>query len=192
MNFDNLTKEIQNLLSEKEHVVIAVSGFGGSGKTTLAERLASHFKDSTLLQLDNFLINRGEGSGWSGGYDWKRFEHVLLDAKAGKDLHYQWYDWPKDETKDWIDQPLPPLLIVEGVRLLQPNLHPYFDLKIWIDCSIETATEQGKARDRANKADADFDIESHIRKWDDIWIPKEKEYLAHFSPTKDADILYTY
>src|SRR4051812_33407348 len=108
-------------MTTRQPMVIAVSGFGGSGKTTLAERLKACFSDSTLLQLDNFLINRGEGEGWQGGYDWARFEQVLQNIHAGKDLHYQWYNWERDETKGWIDQPLPSLVIVEGVRILQPN-----------------------------------------------------------------------
>lgn len=122
MTFNDLTATVQGLLGQKHPTIVAISGFGGSGKTILAERLKNQFPGSTLLQLDNFLINHGEGEGWQGGYDWERFEGVLKDIQAGKDLHYQWYNWEKDETKDWVEQPLPSLVIVEGVRILQPNL----------------------------------------------------------------------
>jgi len=43
-------------MTVKQQTVVAVSGFGGSGKSTLAEKMKAHFSDSTLLQLDNFLI----------------------------------------------------------------------------------------------------------------------------------------
>lgn len=190
MTFNDLTDKVQGLLATKRSVIVAVSGFGGSGKTTLAERLKGRFPDSTLLQLDNFLVNRGEGEGWEGGYDWARFEGVLKDARAGKDLHYQWYNWEKDETKDWIVQPLPSLVIVEGVRILQPDLKQYYDLTVWINRSLEESTEQGKARDRANKPSDKYDIEAHIRKWDEVWTPKEEKFIALFDPAKSADVLY--
>ncbi len=192
MPFEILAERIQKLLATKRPLIVAVSGFGGSGKTTLAEDLRKHFSDSTLLQLDNFLVNRGGGDGWRGGYDWTRFEQVLKDIESGKDLHYQWYNWEKNETKDWIDQPLPALVIVEGVRIMQPSLTHYFDLTVWIDKSLADATEQGKQRDRDNKPDEGFDIEAHIRKWDEVWSPKEKEFAALFDPAQHADILYSY
>jgi uridine kinase len=190
MNFDDLVNEVRQATAAKQRTVVAVSGFGGSGKSTLAEKLKVHFPDSALLQLDNFLVNHGEGKGWQGGYDWGRFEQVLKDIQAGKDLHYQWYNWEKNQTKDWIDQPLPKLIIVEGVRIFQPNFRQYFDLEIWIDRTLEDSTSQGKRRDRANKPSDTFDIESHIEKWDDVWVPKEIEFNTLFKPSASADILF--
>lgn len=191
MQLDQIIQKIKELSATKDHIVVAVSGYGGSGKTTLTDKLNVHFgSDATKLQLDNFLINHGEGQGWAGGYDWDRFESVLQDIKAGEDLHYQWYNWHADETKDWIDQPLSKIIIVEGVRLFQPKLLPYFDLTIWIDCPLETAMERGKARDRANKPSDGYDIEAHISKWDEEWTPKEQEFDLLFNPAQTADISY--
>ena len=189
MNFLDLVNKIDQIMSSKQRTVVAVSGFGGSGKTTLANNLKAHFSNATLLQLDNFLINRGEGEGWRGGYNWERFEQVLKDIQAGKDLHYQWYNWAKDETKEWIDQPLTPLVIVEGVRILQPNLKQYYDLSVWIDCPLDVSTEQGKSRDRINAPDNSYDIEAHLEKWDRVWVPQEKEFETLFNPAGSADIL---
>jgi uridine kinase len=192
MTLDQIIQVIGQTARKQPHTIVAVSGYGGSGKTTLAGKLKEHFgDDATLLQLDNFLVDHGEGPGWAGGYDWDRFESVLQDIKAGKDLHYQWYNWHTDETKDWIDQPLPRIVIAEGVRLLQPKLLPYFDHTIWIDCPLEVATERGKARDRANKPSDGYDIEAHIRKWDEEWTPKEREFDSLFHPADQAELLWT-
>lgn len=191
MYFDDVTARIQEMATQKRPLIVAVSGFGGSGKTTLAESLHKRISDSTLLQLDNFLVNHGEGDGWRGGYDWERFESVLKNIQAGKDLHYQWYNWDKDETKDWIDQPLPSIVIVEGVRLFYPKLMKYFDLTIWVDAYLEVATQRGKARDAANKSNEDPTVvAAHLAKWDEVWTPKEEEFLNLFKPSENADIRY--
>jgi len=193
MNFDQLTEKIQNILDLSERtVIVAISGFGGSGKTTLTNELVKYFPGSEPLNLDNFIVNHAQGEGLMGGYDWERFESVLQGVKAGKDLHYQFYDWELDKNTGWIDSPLPKLLVVEGIRLLQPDLMHYFDLSIWIDKSSEEATIQGKARDRQNKNPEDFDIEAHIALWDSEWAPKDQEYARLYNPKDIAQVLYRY
>lgn len=191
--FSALIKKIDGLLNAKPHVIVAVSGFGGSGKTTLAEKIKNHFPSSTWVQLDNFLIDHGQGDGWAGGYDWDRFEKVLRGIKDGKDLHYQAYDWHKDALTDWyIDEELPQLIIVEGVRILQPKLISYFDISLWIECDINTATARGIARDRQNwkdKSDQEG-LEAHLQTWSKVWVPKEKEFYKEFRPDQLAN--YTY
>ncbi len=189
--FEELTHRIDQLL-DKPPIVVAISGFGGAGKTTLTEKLIARYGDATKLQLDNFIVNRGEGEGWLGGYDWERFRSVLEDAEAGRPLRYQWYDWNADALAPGpVDEPARPLVIVEGVRLLQLTLMDLFTLTVWIDRSAEEATAQGIARDRINKDHwSDAELEAHIQKWHDVWVPKDQEFAEACHPRELADVLY--
>ncbi|MGZ6004783.1 MAG: uridine kinase family protein [Candidatus Saccharimonadales bacterium] len=192
MNLEDVIDKIKEHLIKQQHVVVAVSGFGGSGKTTMAEKIMNSFDSSTWVQLDNFLINHGQGEGWAGGYDWERFESVLKNIKIGNDLHYQWYDWHKDDLSEgWIDEKLPQVIVVEGCRILQPQLMQYYDLSVWIDVDLETATKRGIARDRKswqNKSDQQG-LEEHLSNWPNVWVPKDKEYADKFHPEKLTDFV---
>ncbi len=188
--FETLTERIDSLLDEPP-VVVVVSGFGGSGKTTLAERLKAHYSNATLVQLDNFLTNHGEGEGMNGGYDWDRFVNVVREAKQGKPLQYQWYDWHADALAGFIDEPSRPLVIIEGVRLLQPSVTDHVDLSVWIDCDLEEAAQRGMERDRRNKDWDEAALEEHMRKWREVWGPKDAAFASEFSPRTNADLLYS-
>lgn len=193
MNFEDLAGKIQELLESRERVVVAVCGFGGSGKTTLAEKLKLKFSESNLIQIDNFLINRGQGEGWRGGYDWNRFEAVLKDVRDGKDLHYKFYDWHKDDLSDgFIDEKLQKIVIVEGSRILQSKIMEYYDLSIWIDIDLIEATGRGKQRDERNWEDKtdQAGLRAHLDTWHSTWAPKDKEYYEKFHPDKIADFVY--
>ena len=57
----------------------------------------------------------------------------------------------------------------------------YYDVAVWIDCPLEVAIQQGKARDRINSAD-----ERHINRWDDEWAPKDRKYFDTLHPERLA------
>ena len=110
-SFGALTASIDTLGKDRA-VVVAISGLGGAGKTTLAERLIAHFEDATKVQLDDFIVARGQGPGWRGGFDWERLAGVLADAKAGRPLHYRWYVWEADALSEtYVDEPARQLVI---------------------------------------------------------------------------------
>jgi uridine kinase len=188
---DGLLQRVEGLLRAKDRAVIAVSGFGGSGKTTLAQTIAGVFTEAVVLPLDHFLVNRGRGPGWQGGFDWRRLELVLREVGRGGWIRYQQYQWEPDALGGWVEHPPPRLTIVEGVRLLQPSLLRYFDLSVWIACPPALATERGKARDRLDLAgESAATIDRHLARWDADWTPKDVEFERLFHPQQLADVVY--
>ncbi len=183
--FDELITAIEELMKQKLHVVIAISGFGGSGKSHLTNKLCDYFKikENQVVCIDNLYGPNPNGPDIFDQSDWPLIESILKDVCAGKKLQYQGKSFKGNILH--FDEELPKVVIFEGIRLLQPKLLPYFDMSIWIDCPQELAIKRAKARDRAQGED-----EHTINRWDTDWGPKDKEYFEKFHPDQLATFLY--
>ncbi len=186
MHILEIAKDIKVRGRYKPSFIIALSGFGGSGKSTIAEKLSQLLGDATVIRLDDFIINRlsKRSSDWEG-FDYNRlFEQVLKPIQQGKiEIEYGLYDWQKNIVAKNKKVSLQRFIIVEGIGLIRPNLMPYFDCSVWVDVGLETAVERGKRRDREEcKVDHD-----HL--WDELWMPNDRDYFEEYSPKDKVDFI---
>lgn len=189
-----LARHIYGRLHPERATIVAVSGYGGAGKSTLAARLAAALGGAAVVPVDDFWLPERDArsSDWSA-YDWPRLrEQVLEPARRGdRVLRYQPLD-PRDALagsgdgeRAWREVAPVAALIVEGVGLLRPDLLPDFDVTVWIDCPLEVAAERGILRDRA-----EYGIET-AADWRERWVPNDRDFFARFRPDLAADFLYS-
>jgi uridine kinase len=175
-----IIEKIKNLPTPS---IVAISGFGGAGKSTAAHKLAELF-DAPVVGIDQFMKDRTreDYSHWEG-MDFARFEkEVLLPFTKGENpIHYGHWDHGANNIIKSVEVPHKGILIVEGVGIFRPELIKYFNYKIWIDCPQEEANSRGKKRDReVHKNPQD-------KNWDGLWKRNDAEYFNTYRPQELAD-----
>ncbi len=186
--YQDLLEKIEKLTKLERPVVVAICGYGGSGKSYLAEKIAKSFDitDRQILHMDylhpspDIKVNKDD---IFSDHDWPLIYRILKDVRAGKRLQYKSMGlW--GHTNDF-DEPAPKVLIVEGVRLLRKEVMQLLDVSVWIDAPVSFVTERAKNRDREMGQG-----EAHMRRWDEEWVPRNNRYFQEIHPERLASFIY--
>ena len=162
---------IQQLLSEKETVIVAIDGNCTSGKTTLAKQLA-HIYDCNVFHMDDFFLRPEQRTAErfaeiGGNVDYERFnEEVLLPLKSGKPFSYRPFDCTTFQLTDPVTVMPKMLNIIEGTYSLHPYFREIYDLKIRLSISPDVQRQRILERPKY----------LHKRFFDE-WIPMENRYF---------------
>ena len=184
--YEDLAKQIVQLLSTKSPVVVAISGYGGSGKSSLADKLATQFgvNENQIIRTDDLhALNYMHVKDIFQQRDWPVIMDLLANIKTNKRLKYLKRN--DKEVESSVDVPLPRLVIFEGIHLLRPQIMSYVDISVWIDCPLQLATNRAKERNRQQG-----DSEADIALWDTKWVPEAKQYYERVAPQKIANFIY--
>lgn len=124
--------------------LVVVDGPAGSGKTTLADRLAEELDGAPVIHLDDMY------EGWDGLAPplWSRLqEQVLEPLGAGRAARFQRYDWHAGRFADWVEVPRHPVLVVEGVGAAARVVDRWASLRVWVEAPPDLRLQRGIARD---------------------------------------------
>ena len=178
-----IKKRIDELLAQKDMVIVAIDGKCTSGKTTLAAKLAELY-DCNVFHMDDFFLRPEQRTPErfaeiGGNVDYERFlEEVLTPLKACNAFSYRPFDCSTFTLAEPISVAPKKLNIIEGSY----SNHPYFgnpyDLKILLTISNELQ------RQRILQRPAFL----HKRFFEE-WIPMEQKYLEYFKIHQISDIV---
>jgi uridine kinase len=180
------SKLLNTINSLPRPTVVAVSGFGGSGKTTFAKMLGDKL-DAPVVGVDAFQKPGSFDSQYSLWeiMDFDRLEHQVLRPFLSKDsvISYENFDPKIESISEIIKFKNNGIVIVEGVGLFRPELSSYLTYKIWIDLPIKEAIARGKKRDREEYHNPTDEL------WDGIWKENDLDYYETFKPAEIADFI---
>jgi uridine kinase len=113
-------------------ILVAVDGFGGSGKSYFAARLATARRGVTVVHTDDF-------ASWDTGLDWERLRRQVTDPlMADRPARYQRYDWVEARWAEWHDVAPGGTVVVEGVSSYRITLADAYDLAVWVQSPRDT------------------------------------------------------
>ena len=153
--------------------LVCVDGPAGSGKTTLAGSVAQQL-GATVLHLDDLY------EGWSGldGVFHRLDAQVLQPLSHGLDGRYRRYDWVQARFAEWVDVPLPEVLVLEGCGSADLAVGDRASVIVWVEAPAGTRLARGLARDG----------EALAPEWH-RWMVMEQEHFARHRTRERADVI---
>ena len=185
--FRSLVEKIIDCHKTKGRAFIAVSGLGGSGKTTLSKKLIEHIPGSTIIHVDDFYKTEEERSQTHGSeeiisncFDWDRMDKVFGNVRAGRGVCYQKYNWEKNIREGWVEMDPQSITILEGIYCLQDRFLPHYDLAVWVDAPRDIRMQRVLKRDPEWK-----------HPWWNLWMDQDDRYVAAEKPHEKAHLIYS-
>ncbi len=135
--------------------LVCIDGPAGSGKTTLAGRLAGALGDTAAVVHFDQLY-----AGWTFTGALGRLQAgVLRPLSAGRPGAHHRYDWTTRRfDPELVAVPVREVLVVEGCGSSPRTLDPWTTLRIWVEAPADLRLARGLARDGAH-------LEPEWRRW---------------------------
>jgi uridine kinase len=189
---DKVVSEIHRLLRHKNPVLVAIDGRSGTGKSTLAQAIASRVQGRIVLGDD--FYSGGTDDAWQGMsaaekvekvMDWQRMRtQVLEPLLANKPaswhpLDFQpgigWVGW-KHETV--ILHPAP-VILVDGVYSARPELADLVDVAVLVSANDEERRKRLDLREG----------QGFMQRWHALWDAAEDYYITQICPPSFFDLV---
>lgn len=184
-------EQVKALVTRRHHelgrpIVVGVSGFGGSGKSTLVRSVLEGEPSMIRLRGDDFLDparSHRRSANWDGVERIRLVTEVLDPFRQERESKFRRFDWGRRELGEFEPLPFGDVLLVDLIGLFHPEALDFLDVSIWVDVSLSVAQERGMQRDELLGRDFAW-------LWNEVWVPNEIDFERNFAPRDHADVLF--
>ncbi len=171
--FSDLSLRILQRPNEFATRLVGVDGYGGSGKSTFAERLAKYLGTKKIIHTDDF-------ASWDNPVDWwpRLLQQVIEPLTRGETAHWQRYDWNTKQLAEWHDTESGGVVVIEGVTATREAWRRFLTYRIWVECPRSLRLQRGLERDGQD---------AHAL-WEE-WMVEEDKYVKLEKPQTYADLI---
>lgn len=161
--------------------LILIDGTGGSGKTTLAARLADLLK-ANMVSTDDVCWN-ADPIHW----DNEMLNNIVNPWIDGKNVAYKPTGWIKENRSGFIEVDSTKALIIEGMGACRKTLREVATYSIWVDTEPEIARKRIIQRDfTAGKNGGTLESVMEFTDW---WDSLIHSFLLEEEPWKYVNII---
>jgi uridine kinase len=182
---------IRRLMERREGpLMVALDGRSGTGKSTLATRIASRM-DAVIVESDDFYVG-GTDDEWASRtpkekvdlcIDWRRLRAAALEPLlAGRTPTWHPFNFATGEglANHTVSRSPAPVIILDGVYSARPELADLVDLTVLVDASDDL--------DRRRRLLA-REGETFMSAWHALWDDAEDYYFKHVRPPESFDLV---
>lgn len=177
----NYAANIINDLKDLDSFVLCIDGYAGSGKTTLANKLAIKL-NATLIHVDDFYIPIDKRPiDWfekpGGNINFDRLTKEVFNPYLKKEeLKHNEFKPYIQELQCFDNYPYNSKLIIEGSYSMHPEIRNFSTHTVFLKCDSSSQQRRLKLREKDN-----------FENFKNIWIVKELNYHKIFEIEKSAD-----
>lgn len=164
---ESMSNFIANITNHETRPLILIDGAAGSGKTTLAAKLADML-NANLVHTDD-VSWCADPIHWDG----EMLSGIIVPWLSGKNVSYKPTGWIQENRPGSIEVDSRRALIIEGMGAGRKTLRDAAAYSIWVDTEPETARSRVVRRDLANGENGGTveSVTEFADWWDSLLVP---------------------
>lgn len=185
----------------EQSLLVGISGIDASGKGFITAKLAETIRQKGFnianINVDGWLnlprIRFAKKNPARNFYDNglrfdEMFERLVLPLRENRSIHLI-TDFAEETAKEFRKHEYfyenVEIILLEGIFLFKNEFKKHFDLKIWIECSFETALQRA-----INRSQENLSPEETSCAYETIYFPAQKIHFVKDKPQKSADFIF--
>jgi len=200
-----INKEIKIWSKNHTKLIVAIDGYAGSGKTTIADFIAKQNSDVLVVHLDDFIrhwkdrkkmIDEAEDRSQVFEYNWYRYddlEKLINDFKTKnkgvakfKTYNYDKNDFGTQKTFDLSKK----IMVIDGIFLFHPRhkISKLWDKTVYLNVDFAKADKKRIAREK-KKWGREYIPENHPDNWVKYYKEAYRRYVKDIKPQESCDLV---